>query len=144
MLKIKRARRGFTLLEILAVLTILAILAAVAVPAIFGQLTKGKVKAAKVLMSGLQSSLNAFQLDCGFYPSTEQGLDSLVNAPSVGQACKNYDSAGYYSKKKIPDDPFGKSFIYLSPGKANPNSYDLYSTGPDRTDGTEDDVKSWE
>ncbi|MDB5036880.1 MAG: gspG [Bacteriovoracaceae bacterium] len=136
--------RGFTLLEILAVLTILAILAAVAVPAVYNQLTKGKVKASRVLMSGIQSSLNAFQLDCGFYPSTEQGLDALVNAPTTGQTCKNYDTSGYYSKKKLPDDPFGKPFIYKSPGVANPNSFDLYSSGPDRIEGNEDDIKSWE
>ena len=144
MLKLKRSNKGFTLLEILAVLTILAILAAVAVPAVYNQLTKGKVKAARVLMSGIQASLNAFQLDCGFYPSTEQGLQSLTAAPTVGEPCKNYDPASYYSKKKLPDDPFGKPFVYISPGVANPNSYDLYSTGPDRIDGTADDIKSWE
>jgi general secretion pathway protein G len=144
MLKSRKSRTGFTLLEILAVLTILAILAAVAVPAVFKQLTSGKVKASRVLMSGIQQSLNAFQLDCGFYPTTEQGLEALISPPTTGSTCKNYDKEGYYAKRKLPDDPFGKPFVYISPGKVNPSSYDLYSTGPDRTDGTEDDVKSWE
>ncbi len=144
MRKVSRFSKGFTLIELLAVLTILAILAAAMVPAVFKQLASGKIKAAKTLMTGVEQSLNAFQLDCGFYPTTEQGLDALISAPTAGSTCKNYDSNGYYSKKKIPTDPWSKSFVYVSPGKVNPGTYDLYSTGPDRTDGTEDDVKSWE
>lgn len=143
-LKQKNSARGFTLLEILAVLTILAILAAVAVPAVFKQLRSGKEKAAKAVMAGIGSSVNAFQLDCGFFPTTEQGLEALVAPPTGTPTCKNYDTAGYYSKKKIPDDPFGKPYVYVSPGKENPSSFDLYSTGADRTDGTADDIKSWE
>lgn len=140
----KFSKKGFTLIELLAVLTILAILAGVAIPAVMKQLNSGKKKAAKTVMTGIEQSLNAFQLDCGFFPSTEQGLDALLAAPTVGTPCKNYDSAGYYNKKTIPQDPWNKPFIYVSPGKANPGTYDLSSSGPDRNEGTEDDIKSWE
>lgn len=140
----KSQRRGFTLFELLAVVTILAILAVVALPAINGLRNRANERASKAIMSGFSQSLNAFQLDCGFYPSTEQGLQALLTAPTVGSPCKNYETAGYFSKKTIPNDPWGSPYAYKSPGTANPESFDLYSLGRDRTEGTSDDIKSWE
>jgi general secretion pathway protein G len=145
MLKLRKSlTRGFTLLEILAVMTILGIIMAAVVPQVMKQLENGKKKTAKVLMNGIQQSLNSFQLDCGTYPTTEQGLEALITAPTIGTPCKNYDKDGYFPKKTIPNDPWNKPFVYISPGKVNPGNYDLYSTGPDRQDGTDDDIKAWE
>ena len=136
--------KGFTLLEILAVLMIIALLVGVAAPAIFSRVRKGRVEATKVQINGLEQSLNSFNLDCGFFPSTEQTLESLITPPTIGRACKNYDPDGYLKKKTLPKDPWSKDFIYVAPGKQNPSSYDLSSSGPDGVEGNEDDIKSWE
>ncbi len=139
-----RATKGFTLIELLAVLTILAIVVGIAAPAIFNQVKKGKINAAKVQISGIEQSLNSFNLDCGFFPSTEQGLQALLEAPTVGRTCKNYDSAGYLKQKSMPNDPFNNPYDYVSPGQKNAGSYDLSSRGPDGELGTEDDIGNWE
>lgn len=136
--------RGFTLIEILAVLVLLGIVAVVVVPQIFGKVTGGKVQAAKVMMSSIEQSLSAFQLDCGFYPSTEQGLEALLAAPTVGKTCNAYDPAGYWKKKDIEKDPWDRPYLYKFPGEQNSKGFDLYSLGPDGTEGTEDDIKAWE
>ncbi len=137
-------RKGFTLVELLAVITILAIVVGVAAPQIFQMVKKGKMKATEVELNGIEQSLNSFNLDCGFLPSTEQGLDALLNPPTIGKTCKNYDSEGYFKKNAIPKDPWENDYIYVYPGQANPGSYDLSSPGPDGQPGTEDDIKSWE
>lgn len=144
MLKSRRFSKGFTLLEIIAVVTILGILISVVAPQVMKMMRQGQRKSTVVIMNGIQQSINSFQLDCGFYPTTEQGLEALITAPTTGNTCKNYDKEGYYSKKQVPKDPWGSPFVYLSPGKANPPTYDLYSIGPDKQDGTDDDIKSWE
>ncbi len=136
-------RRGFTLLELLAVLTILAIVIAVTAPAINSRIQKGKTNAAKVQINAISQSLNAFNLECGFFPSTEQGLDALISAPTVGRTCKTYDPAGYWEKKELPRDPWNSPYNYGAPGTHN-NPYDLSSNGPDGVAGNEDDIKSWE
>lgn len=138
------SRRAFTLLELLAVLTILAIVVGIAAPAIFNQVKKGKIDAAKVQINALEQSLNSFNLDCGFFPTTEQGLDALINAPTIGRQCKNYDTNGYTKKKSIPLDPWQKEFTYVAPGQKNAGAFDLSSAGPDGTPGNEDDITNWD
>ena len=139
-----RKSSAFTILELLAVLVILGIILGVLAPNIFRQLGKGKIEAAKVQMSSLAQSLNQFNMDCGFFPQTEQGLDALITAPTVGRTCSTYDSVGYFGKKKIPKDPWNSDYNYSSPGQINPQSFDLFSSGPDGQAGTDDDVKNWE
>lgn len=139
-----KTKKGFTLLELLAVVAILAIIVGIAGPAIFKQLTKGKVSAAVVSIDSVKKSLNTFFLDCGFFPSTEQGLQALIEQPGVGRKCKNYDPDGYLEKKSAPLDPWSSELIYTSPGQNNPSSFDLSSPGPDGTPGTDDDINSWE
>jgi len=134
---------AFTLIELLAVLTILAIVVGIAAPAIFNQVKKGKENAARVAISGLEQSLNGFNLDCGFFPTTEQTLGSLIEAPTIGRACKNFDKAGYLKQKAIPKDPWNNEFNYAAPGQHNPESYDLSSSGADGTTGNEDDINNW-
>ena len=141
----KRYRtQGFSFIELLAVLVILGLIAAALTPTIFSKIAQGKIKSAKVQMSSLDQALNNFNLDCGFFPSTEQGLDTLITAPSNGKSCKSFDPNGYFGKKKIPLDPWSEPYIYTSPGQVNAGSYDLSSAGPDKSPATDDDVKGWE
>ncbi|MBN8555987.1 MAG: type II secretion system major pseudopilin GspG [Deltaproteobacteria bacterium] len=140
---LRSSQSGFSFLELLAALTILAIVVGIAAPAIFKNIAKGKTEAAKVEIASLEQALNSFNLDCGFFPSTEQGLDALIHPPTVGRPCKNYDAEGYLKKKSIPEDPFKQNYVYVSPGKHNPSSYDLYSIGSDNLDATEDDITNW-
>lgn len=140
----RHQRQGFTLIELLAVVTLLAIIIGIAVPAVNSRLKQGKIRAAQVEIGGIEQALNAFNLDCNFFPSTEQGLEALISPPTVGKQCKNYDSDGYLKKKVVPTDPWQNPYIYVSPGQHNPSSFDLYSIGPDEQAGTDDDIKSWE
>lgn len=141
---IRNHSQGFTFLELLAALTILAIVIGIAAPAVFKQIERGRRDSTKVQINGFEQSLNSFNMDCGFFPSTEQGMEALNSAPTVGKPCKNYDPDGYSKKKTLPKDPWGEPYHYESPGKHNPSSYDLFSSGPDHQAGNEDDITNWE
>lgn len=132
------------MLELLAVLAILAVVVGIAGPAIFRQLNSGKVSATKVQIDAVSKSLNSFFLDCGFFPSTEQGLDALIEPPGVGRKCKDFDPDGYFEKKSVPLDPWQSEFIYKSPGQNRTSSFDLSSPGPDAEPGNDDDINNWE
>ncbi|HTP66834.1 MAG TPA: type II secretion system major pseudopilin GspG [Geobacteraceae bacterium] len=137
--------RGFTLLEIMVVVAILALLAALVGPRIMGQSDKAKIDDTKVQIRNLESALKFYKLDNGVYPSTEQGLQALVEKPTVGQAPKNYRPEGYLESKKLPKDPWGNDFVYVSPGEHG--DYDLCSYGADGVKGGEGnnaDICSWD
>ncbi len=136
-------RAGFTLLELMVVIVILGLLAALVVPKLIGQSEKAKQTAAHVQIRSLEQALQLFKLDNGFYPSTEQGLAALVHAPEVGRIPKNYRQGGYIDR--IPNDPWGSAYVYLSPGAHG--DYDLSSYGADGApggDGENADVNSWQ
>ncbi|HLF86130.1 MAG TPA: type II secretion system major pseudopilin GspG, partial [Nitrospiria bacterium] len=107
-------QEGFTLIEIMVVITILAILAVLVVPKIVGRTDEARRTAAAVQIRNIEQALQLFKLDNGFYPSTEQGLDALVMAPTIGETPKKWKEGGYLSK--IPKDPWGNPFQYISPG----------------------------
>lgn len=139
---LRKAERGFTLIEIMVVITILAILAVMVVPKLVGRTDEARRVAAKVQMRNVEEALQIYKLDNGDYPSTEQGLDALVQKPSVGQVPKNWREGGYLPK--IPKDPWGNAFVYLSPGTHG--DYDLSSLGSDGESGGEGknaDIESW-
>ena len=129
--------RGFTLIELLLVLVILGILAAIVVPKFSGRTEQAKETAAKTQIAGFSTALDAYEVDTGGYPKGADGLMNLVQAPSDVQGWK-----GPYMKD-VPADPWGRPYVYVSPGRNNPNSYDLYSLGADGREGTEDDVANW-
>ncbi len=136
-------RAGFTLLELMVVIVILGLLAALVVPKLIGQSEKAKQTAAHVQIRSLEQALQLFKLDNGFYPTTEQGLVALVRAPEVGRIPKNYRQGGYIDR--IPNDPWGSPYVYLSPGAHG--DYDLSSYGADGApggDGENADVNSWQ
>lgn len=133
MSKTRAARRqqGFTLLEIMVVVTILGLLAAFIVPNVIGQGDKAKVDLARANMSGIANALDFYKLDNKKYPTTEQGLEALVNKPD---GASNWNPSGYL--QKLPEDPWGNAYVYISPG-IDGKPFDLYTLGADGAEGGE-------
>ena len=135
-------RRGFTLLEILVVLAIIGLLVGVLVKNIGGGFTQGQSSTAKIFVSStMQACLVRYQIDMGDKPSTAEGLEALVSAPS-GKAEKW--RGPYIDGGKIPLDPWNEPYGYRYPGTKNKGGYDVFSKGPDKTEGTPDDIGNWE
>ncbi|BAO91250.1 type II secretion system major pseudopilin GspG [Caballeronia cordobensis] len=118
-------QRGFTLLELLVVLLIIALLAGYVGPKLFGEVGKARSKTAASQMKGIESALDRYRLDTGHYPATEAGLPALMT--NVGNSA-GWD--GPYMSSQIPNDPWGKPYIYRSPGE-NGKDYDLMTYGAD-------------
>ncbi|WP_434800277.1 type II secretion system major pseudopilin GspG [Desulfovulcanus ferrireducens] len=139
----KQRQKGFTLIEILVVIIILGVLAGLIVPRLMDEPDKARIVKAKLQMGELVTALKKFKLDNGFYPSTEQGLQALVEKPTVGQEPKNYPPNGYLPK--IPKAPWGNDYIYICPGEHD--DFDIISLGADGAeggDGHNKDIGSWE
>ncbi len=131
--------QGFTLLELLVVIVIIGLLASIAAPKLFSQIGKSETKTASAQIEALGLGLDQYRIDVGQYPTTEQGLIALNKNP--GNVPK---WAGPYLKKSVPDDPWGKPYLYKSPGEHG--DYDLSTLGKDgQLGGTSDaqDVLSW-
>jgi general secretion pathway protein G len=141
----KLNNRGFTLIELMVVIVILGILAGLIVPRIMGRPEEARRAKAAMQMESMETALKLYKLDSGTYPSTEQGLQALVEAPSVGEPPRNWREGGYLEKGKVPKDPWGNDYVYMSPGAHG--EYDLLSYGSDGEPGGEDkdkDIASWE
>ncbi len=139
------SKKGFTLIELMIVIVILAILATIVVPKFMGREEQAKRTAAIIQIKNLEAGLKLFKLDNGFYPSTEQSLKSLVEKPTAGREAKNWKEGGYLEAKEVPLDPWGNSYVYLSPGVHN-KEYDIVSYGADGVEGGEGndaDIQSW-
>jgi general secretion pathway protein G len=138
-------QRGFTLIELMVVIVILGILAGLIIPRIMGRPEEARRMKARVQIESIETALKLYKLDNGSYPSTEQGLQALVEAPTVGQLPKAWRDGGYLEKGKVPKDPWDNEFIYLSPGVNS--DFDLMSYGADGEPGGEDmnkDINNWE
>lgn len=138
----RKKEDGFTLIEIMVVLIIIGLLAGIVVPRLMGRTEEARRTKAAVQIKNLQTALDLYKLDNGMYPSTEQGLDALVEKPAVGDIPKNWKEGGYIDK--IPKDPWGNPYVYISPGVHG--EYDLYSYGADGEEGGEGknaDIQSW-
>ncbi len=131
-----RNNQGFSLIEILVALTLLAIAGTFVAGKIFESLEEGKTNAAKIQLQALEGRLKEFRRHCNFYPTTDQGLEALINKPSGGRECKRYLSGGYLEGGEVPLDPWDQPYIYESDGK----KINISSGGPDETPGTEDDI----
>lgn len=135
---------GFTLIELLVVLIIIGILAGYVGPKIMGHPEEAKRTMATVQITSLETALETYKLDNGFYPSTEQGLQALVEAPTTGRLPKKWRTGGYLAKGKVPKDPWGNDFIYLCPGSHS--DFDITSYGGDGQaggEGDDADVNNW-
>jgi len=137
-------RSGFTLIEMLVVLAILVLLMSMVGPRILGSRKKADISTAKTQIGMLEASLERYVLDTRTYPSTEDGLVALIEEPSDEDNGKNWDGP-YITKSKIPKDPWGGDYQYEFPpshGK-DKDTPEIWSTGPDGEEGTEDDIVSW-
>lgn len=136
--RVRRGERGFTLVELLVVMVILGLLAALVVPAYLGRERKARTQAARTQIELLGTALDTFRLDVGRYPSSQEGLNALQE----GRGIPGWD--GPYLKKGVPADPWGRPFVYVSPGEHG--EYDLYTYGADGApggDGDARDLASW-
>jgi general secretion pathway protein G len=136
-----RNQSGFTLLELLVVMVIIGLLAGFVAPRYFAQVGKSQVKVAKAQVDALDKALDQYRLDVGRYPTTEEGLASLQAAPTGIDAST---WSGPYLKKGVPNDPWGRPYLYVSPGEHG--DFDLSSLGKDgRPGGTGEDadITNW-
>jgi general secretion pathway protein G len=139
-----RGRTAFTLIELLVVIIVLGLLAALVGPRILGRVSEAKTATARTQIELLGTALDNYRLDTGSYPTTEQGLDALDKAPTREPIPLNW--RGPYVKRDVPADPWGRPYVYKSPGEHNPTSYDLSTLGRDGQPGgqAEDtDVMNW-
>ena len=137
--------RGFTLIELMVVIVILGILAGLIIPRIMGRPEEAKRLKANMQIESLETALKLYKLDSGMYPDTEQGLQALVEQPETGTQPKSWRKGGYLDKGKVPKDPWGNEFVYLSPGVHG--EYDIISYGADGVSGGDEknkDINSWE
>jgi len=137
--------RGFTLIELMVVIVILGILAGLIIPRIMGRPEEAKRLKAQIQIESLETALKLYKLDNGMYPNTEQGLQALVEQPDTGTLPKKWRKGGYLEKGKVPKDPWGNDFVYLSPGVHG--DFDITSYGSDGVPGGEDknqDINNWE
>lgn len=137
--------KGFSFLELMVVVVILGILATYIAPRFMGRTDDAKAVKAKVDILAIETALKLYKLDNGNYPTTEQGLAALVEKPSTEPVPLNWKEKGYLEKSKVPTDPWGKEYLYLSPGVHD--DYDLISYGADGAQGGEGknkDVNSWD
>jgi len=125
-----RSSLGFTLVELLVVILIIAILAALIVPKLLGRTGDAKISAAKANLSTLSQSLQNFRLDCGRYPTSDEGLNALEVQPSGIQGWK-----GPYLTQALPTDPWNNPYIYKNPGNNGADSYIVESYGSDGQEG---------
>jgi general secretion pathway protein G len=140
-MKKKDFKKGFTLIELMLVIIIITTLAAIVFPRFVGRAQQARIAAAKAdISNNLAVALDFYEMDNGFYPSTEQGLEALREKPTSAPTPQNWK--GPYIKKK-PVDPWGNPYVYVSPGIHN-EDYDLYSLGPDGIEGGDDDITNWQ
>ena len=140
----KNKRSGFTLIELMVVMVILATLAVFVVPKFMDEPKRAQRVKAQVTITNLETALKTYYLDNGYYPTTDQGLDALVVEPNIDPVPGKWRKGGYLEKGKVPLDPWGNDYIYLSPGMYG--DFDIISYGLDGVEGGEDweaDVESW-
>jgi general secretion pathway protein G len=139
-MKIRPRRNAFTLLEIMIVVTIIAILMGAAIYKLGGNVEYARAQAVSTDIQSIGTQLRLYESMNGFFPTTEQGLQALVAQPESEPRPERW----YQLFKELPLDPWHKPYIYRSPGIMNPNGYDIYSAGPNRTDdnGSGDDIKN--
>jgi general secretion pathway protein G len=131
--------QGFTLLEVMVVIVILGILASMVVPNLLGSQDRANMQKAVSDVTALETSLSLYKMDNYDYPSTEQGLEALVDQTDIEPEPRRFPEDGYI--KRLPKDPWGNEYVLLNPGEQG--KMDIFSVGPDGEAGTEDDIGNW-
>jgi general secretion pathway protein G len=137
MKQVMRRSAGFTLIEVMVVVVILGILAAILVPRVMDRPEQARITKARQDIRALEAALNLYKLDNYVYPTTDQGLEALVQKPSDPEP-PNWKAGGYLDR--LPVDPWQQPYLYLNPGQHG--EIDIISTGPDRQP-SEDDIGNW-
>lgn len=133
--------RGMTLVEIMVVVAIIAGIAALVSVSVFKNKDKASITNTKTQISNIEQALKIYRLDNNSYPTTEQGLEALIEKPTSGKIPKDYPEEGYM--EEMPKDAWGNEFNYASPG-THGGKMEVWSNGPDEEEGTEDDITSWD
>jgi general secretion pathway protein G len=137
-----RKQQGFTLLEIMVVVVILGLLVAIVAPNVLDNQDRAMSEKARADISALEQALDMYKLDNFVYPTTDQGVESLITRPTISPEPKNYRPNGYI--KRLPNDPWGNPYQYMQPGEHG--AFDLYSFGSDGDNGGEGqaaDIGNW-
>ena len=140
----KNKQSGFTLIEVMVVMVILATIAVFVVPKFMDEPKRAQRVKVQITISNMETALKTYYLDNGYYPTTDQGLEALVMEPNTDPMPGKWRKGGYLEKGKVPKDPWGNDYIYLSPGIHG--DFDIISYGLDGVEGGEDweaDVESW-
>ena len=138
-MEILKKDQGFTLVELMLVIIIIGVLVAMVAPRLTGRSRQAREAATQAdINAHLSAGLDLFELDNGRFPTTAEGLEALRTAPSGVRRWK-----GPYLKRPIPMDPWGRPYIYRSPGQNNREDYDLFFHGPDGVEGNKDDITNW-
>lgn len=135
----KMKQQGFSLLEIMVVVAIIGLLASLILPNVIGAGEQADRQKTITDIGQLENALDQYRLDNSRYPTTEQGLEALVQEPTIDPLPRNYRRGGYI--KRLPTDPWGAEYLMLSPGEHG--DVDVFSAGPDAQAGTEDDIANW-
>jgi general secretion pathway protein G len=134
---VKQSQSGFSLVEILVALTLLGIAGTFVAGKIFDSLLDGQIQATKIQMNAFKARLQEFRRKCGYYPTSDQGLESLISKPTGGRECTNYPPNGFIEGDELPQDPWNSDYVYTSDGK----KFDIMSYGQDQEEGGEDSDK---
>ncbi|MBR9907012.1 MAG: type II secretion system major pseudopilin GspG [Gammaproteobacteria bacterium] len=134
-----KKQTGFSLIEVMVVIAILGLLASLILPNVLGSADQANRQKARTDIIALENALAQYRLDNGVFPTTEQGLEALVQEPNVQPSPRNYRRGGYI--QRLPADPWGSEYLLLSPGENG--DIDIFSAGPDGQTGTEDDIGNW-
>ena len=127
-------QKGMSILEILVALTLLGIMGTFVAQKVNESLQEGRVESAKIQIRKIAERLKDFKRKCNFYPSSDQGLEALLEKPTSGRECKKYPPSGFIDANNVPEDPWGNPFIYESDGR----KYSIISLGADEEEGGEE------
>lgn len=143
--KAKRHQLGFSLIEILVVLVIIGLLVSIVAPNVLQRADDARIQKVHADFKNIETALKLYKLDNFSYPTTEQGLKALAEKPTMDPIPRNWKQGGYV--EKIPEDPWGRPYLYLSPPEFGHGDYDIYTLGADGVTGGEDqnaDLGNWQ
>lgn len=138
-----RRQGGFSLIEIMVVVIIIGLLASIVAPAVLDRADEARLQKVQADFKAIQTALKLYRIDNYVYPSSEQGLEALVERPTIAPEPRNWKQGGYLDE--LPQDPWGSPYQYLSPGETR--DYDIYTLGADGVSGGQDqnaDISVWD